>query len=128
MSFNAKAIGEVTSANGDLVTRQRVDVHSAASTNGMADTLKGTAVYGDLQLGCILDPTASGAMDALATAVAAGTSGNTTFTFPDGTTLIATASFLSQLGFAAGDPNSPFDCSFTVTPTVAWAYTDIAPA
>jgi len=125
-AFAGDTIGEVTSVNGDIVTRQRVDVHSADSTNGMADTLKGTGVYGDLQIGCILDPTASGAMDGLVSAAAAGTSGIALFTFPDNTTVAASASFLSQLGFASGDPNSPFDVSLTVTPTVAWAYTDKA--
>ena len=126
-AFGETTVGEVVSVSGTFVSRQKRAIVSCDSTNGMAENLQGTAEYGDLTIGCIYDPSAAGAYDALATAAAAGTESAGTFTYPDGTTVIASTSFLSNLGIpGAGDPNSECDVTLTVTPTAAWAYTDLA--
>lgn len=125
-AFGETTVGEVLSGSGTFATRQKRAIVSCDSTNGMAENLQGTAEYGDLTIGCIYDPSASGAFDALATAVAAGTESAATFTYPDGTTVIGTG-FISNLSIpGAGDPNSECDVTLTVTPTSAWAYTDLA--
>ncbi len=126
-SFNSVAIGEVVSVSGTFLSRKKRAVVSADSTNGVADNLKGSAEYGDLQIGVIYDPTASGDYDSLATAAAAGTEGAIDFTFPDGTKVAATSGFLADLGLpSAGDPDSEFDVSLSVTPLAAWTFTDLA--
>lgn len=123
-SFNSVTIGEVISVNGTLFSRQATSVLTCDSTNGVAEKLKAGGEYGELTIGCVYDPSAGGDYNSLATAAPAGTEGTATFTYPDNTTVSATA-FISNLGIpSAGDPNAIADVTLTVTPVSAWTYTD----
>lgn len=125
-SFDGNTIGEVVSVSGTLFSRQATSVLTCDSTNGVAEKLKAGGEYGELTIGCVYDPSAGGAYDDLAADAPAGTEGVALFTYPDGTTVSATA-FISNLGMpSAGDPNAIADVTVTVIPITAWAYTDLA--
>ena len=127
--WNSITVGEVLSASGAFMTRRVVEVLSADSTNTVAEKLSAGAAAGPLTITCILDPTASGAYDGLASGIAAATEAAATFIFPDTSSWSATKALLTNVGIP--EANGPEDF-FTVTITLecmdvgGWTYTDLA--
>lgn len=128
LAFDGDTIGEIISASGTFMTRNKTAILTCDSTNGVAEQLQGSATPGDLTFTCIYDPTASGAYDSLTAAVAAQTSGVVTFTYPDATTLTATLGCLLDVGVpSAGGPDGEItvDLTIAVLDAAGWTYTDI---
>ena len=129
LSFNSQTVGEVISVSGTFMTRNKTTILTCDSTNGVAEQLQGSGQPGDLTMTCIYDPTNGGSYNDLMTAIAAGTEAAITFTYPDGTTLVAASGCIMDLGIpAAGGPDGEItvDLTLAVLTATGWAYTDKA--